>query len=178
MTRHRISLEEFHRMVEAGVFPEDLRLELVEGELLEMSPIGPKHAAVVRRLTALFAPLAHQGQALLSVQNPLAVGESLLYPDLALLKPHPQGYQDRHPWGAEALLVVEVADTSLDYDLGVELPPLRPGRSGRGLGGGPGGRRVLVHREPQGEGYGQVAVLGPGEALEALGQKVAVEALL
>ena len=51
MTRHKISLEEFHRMVEAGVFPEDLRLELVEGDLVEMSPIGPKHAAIVRRLT-------------------------------------------------------------------------------------------------------------------------------
>lgn len=50
MTRHRISLEEFHRMVEAGVFPEDLRLELVEGELLEMGPIGKRHAAKVARL--------------------------------------------------------------------------------------------------------------------------------
>ena len=73
MTRHKISLEEFHRMVEAGVFPEDLRLELVEGDLVEMSPIGPKHAAIVRRLTTRFAPLATRGEALLSVQNPLVV---------------------------------------------------------------------------------------------------------
>jgi Uma2 family endonuclease len=70
VTRHKISLEEFHRMVEAGVFPEDLRLELVEGDLVEMSPIGKRHAAKVNRLLALLLPLLQSGKALISPQNP------------------------------------------------------------------------------------------------------------
>jgi Uma2 family endonuclease len=178
VTRHKISLEEFHRMVEAGVFPEDLRLELVEGDLVEMSPIGPKHAAIVRRLTALFAPLAARGEALLSVQNPLVAGTSELYPDLALLRPDPGDYRFRHPEGKDALLVVEVADTTLRYDLGTKLPLYA--RAGVpevwvvDLEGG----RVLVHRKPQGEAYGEVEALGPGEVLEFMGVAVPVEALL
>ncbi|MCX7850112.1 Uma2 family endonuclease [Thermus sp.] len=177
MTRHRISLEEFHRMVEAGVFPEDLRLELVEGELLEMSPIGKRHAAKVARLTALFAPLVPE-KAILFVQSPLAVGGSELYPDLALLRPREDFYEAELPRARDALLVVEVADTPLDHDLGVKLPLYARAGVAEVWVVDLGGQRVLVHREPQGEGYGQVAVLGPGEALEALEQKVAVEALL
>ena len=178
MTRHKVSLEEFHRMVEAGVFPEDLRLELVEGDLVEMSPIGPKHAATVRRLTAHFASLAARGEALLSIQNPLVVGASELYPDLALLRPDPEDYRFRHPEGKDALLVVEVADTTLRYDLDTKLPLYaKAGVPEVWVVDLPGGR-VLVHRKPQGEGYGEVRTLGPGEVLEFMGVEVPVEALL
>lgn len=178
MTRHQISLEEFHRMVEAGVFPEDLRLELVEGELLEMSPIGPKHAATVKKLLARFAPVLERGVALLSVQDPLVVGASELYPDLALLKPRPDFYGERLPEGQDALLVVEVSDTTLDYDLKVKLPLY----AGAGV---PevwvvdlGNRRVLVHRNPEGRAYREALALGPGESLDFLGVRIPLEELL
>ncbi|KIX84389.1 Uma2 family endonuclease [Thermus filiformis] len=178
MTRHRISLEEFHRMVEAGVFPEDLRLELVEGDLVEMSPIGPKHAALVRRLTARFAPLAARGEALLSVQNPLVAGASELYPDLALLEPEPGGYASRHPEGKDALLVVEVADTSLRYDLGVKLPLYAKAGVPEVWVVDLEGQRVLVHRRPEGGGYREVEALGPGARLSFLGVEIPTEELL
>jgi Uma2 family endonuclease len=178
VTRHKISLEEFHRMVEAGVFPEDSRLELVEGDLVEMSPIGPKHAAIVRRLTARFAPLAARGEVLLSVQNPLVVGSSELYPDLALLRPEPEGYASRHPEAKDALLVVEVAESSLRYDLQVKLPLYAKA-------GVPEvwlvdllGQRVLLHRRPEGEGYREEEALGPGLRLAFLGVEIPTEALL
>ncbi|MFN4073331.1 MAG: Uma2 family endonuclease [Thermus sp.] len=177
MTRHRISLEEFHRMVEAGVFPEDLRLELVEGELLEMSPIGPKHAFVVRRLTTLLAPLALEKKALLSVQNPLVVGESQLYPDVVLLRPFSDG-PDRHPQGQDALLVVEVADTSLRHDLGVKVPLYAKGGVPELWVVDLEGRRVLVHREPQGEAYREVPTLHPGDTLVHMGVEIPVEEIL
>ena len=164
-------------MVEAGVFPEDLRLELVEGDLVEMSPIGPKHAAIVRRLTTRFAPLATRGEALLSVQNPLVVGSSELYPDLALLRPDLESYASRHPQGQDALLVVEVADTSLRYDLQVK-PPLYA------QAGVPEvwvvdlvREKVHVFRKPQGEGYGEAQALEDGE-LSVLGLKVPVKEVL
>lgn len=177
MTRHKISLEEFHRMVEAGVFPEDLRLELVEGELVEMSPIGPKHAFVVRKLTSLFAPLVQEGQVLLSVQNPLTLGQSELYPDLALLAP--RGHTpDRHPLGQEALLVVEVADTSLRYDLGVKVPLYAKGGVPEVWVVDLSGGRLLVHQKPKGEEYQEVRALGPGDTLAFMGVEIPVEDLL
>ncbi len=177
MTRHKISLEEFHRMVEAGVFPEDLRLELVEGELLEMSPIGKRHAATVNRLTARFAPLVPE-QAILAVQNPLVVGESELYPDLALLRPRPDFYEERLPEGRDALLVVEVADTTLDYDLGVKLPLYAAGGVPEVWVVDLTGGRVLVHRNPEGRAYREAEALGPGETLDVLGLKIPLEELL
>ncbi|WP_117238450.1 Uma2 family endonuclease [Thermus sediminis] len=178
MTRHRISLEEFHRMVEAGIFPEDLRLELVEGDLVEMSPIGKRHAAKVNRLLALFAPLLHRREALLSPQNPLVVGNSELYPDLALLKPRSDFYEERLPEAQDTLLVVEVAETTLDYDLKVKVPLYAKAGVPEVWVVDLGGKRVLAHRRPEGEGYGKVQTLGPGEVLTFMGVEVPVEALL
>lgn len=165
-------------MVEAGVFPEDLRLELVEGELLEMSPIGPKHAATVKKLLARFAPLSEKGVAILSVQDPLVVGESELYPDLALLRPRPDFYAERLPEGRDALLVVEVADTTLDYDLGVKLPLYAAGGVPEVWVVDLTGGRVLVHRNPEGRAYREAEALGPGETLDVLGLKIPLEELL
>ncbi len=108
-------------MVEAGVFPEDLRLELVEGELVEMSPIGPRHASKLFRLTlALRALEPHR--AFLWVQNPLRALDSVLYPDLTLLRPRPDFYEGEIPGVEDTLLIAEVADTSLRYDLETKLP--------------------------------------------------------
>ncbi|MFN4231637.1 Uma2 family endonuclease [Thermus sp.] len=177
MTRHRISLEEFHRMVEAGVFPEDLRLELVEGELLEMSPIGKRHAAKVARLTALFSPLVPH-KAILFVQSPLAVGGSELYPDLALLRPRPDFYEERLPEAQDAFLVVEVAETSLDYDLNVKTPLYAKAGVPEVWVVDLEGRRVLVHREPQGEAYREVRTLHPGDTLVHMGVEIPVEEIL
>ncbi|WP_298629063.1 Uma2 family endonuclease [uncultured Thermus sp.] len=177
MTRHRISLEEFHRMVEAGVFPEDLRLELVEGELLEMSPIGKRHAAKVARLTALFSPLVPH-KAILFVQSPLGVGDSELHPDLALLRPRADFYEDHLPQGHEAFLVVEVAETSLPYDLGVKVPLYAKAGIPEAWVVDLVGGRVLVHREPGEGGYKEVRALGPGETLAFMGVGIPAEELL
>ncbi|ETN88317.1 Uma2 family endonuclease [Thermus sp. NMX2.A1] len=177
MTRHRISLEEFHRMVEAGVFPEDLRLELVEGELLDMSPVGKRHAAKVARLTALFSPLVPH-KAILFVQNPLVVGDSELYPDLALLQPRSDFYEERLPEAQDALLVVEVAETSLRHDLGVKVPLYASAGVPEVWVVDLEGGQVLVHREPKGEGYREVRTLGPGDTLAFMGVEIPVEVLL
>ncbi|MDM7323430.1 MAG: Uma2 family endonuclease [Thermus sp.] len=176
MTRHPISLEEFHRMVEAGVFPEGLRLELVEGELVEMSPIGPKHAFVVRRLTALLALLVQENRALLSVQNPLVVGESELYPDLALLPPQGDN-PHRHPLGKEVLLVVEVAESSLDYDLNVKPSLYAQAGVPEVLVVDLVHGSVHVFRKPRGGNYQERQTLEEGH-LEILGLKIPVKEVL
>ncbi len=108
-------------MGEAGILPEDARVELVQGEVLEMSPVGKRHVYALNALLDLLAPL--RGQVVLSVQNPLVLEpETEVYPDLVLLRPPREAYRNRLPEGKDALLVIEVAESSLDYDLRVKVP--------------------------------------------------------
>lgn len=121
--RHAVTVDEFGRMVDAGVFAADRRLELIDGEILDMSPIGSPHQACVDRLTRLFAPLSVSGEALLRVQGSVQVNDlSQPQPDVALLRPRDDFYASRHPGPDAVLLVVEVADTSLRFDREVKLP--------------------------------------------------------
>lgn len=108
-------------MGEAHVFAPETRLELIEGELVEMAPISSAHASVVDTLDTLLRELAPR--ALVSVQNPLILNErSAAQPDVTLLRPRADRYFGSHPVAADALLVVEVADATLDYDLETKRP--------------------------------------------------------
>ena len=109
-------------MAEAGILAEDDRLELIEGEIVRMSPIGSRHAACVDRLTALFtARLAKR--AIVRVQNPIVVNRrSEPQPDLTILKLRPDFYATKHPGPRDILLVVEVVDSSAANDRTTKLP--------------------------------------------------------
>ena len=121
--RHKLDTDVYHRMVEAGVFDQQDRIELIEGELIDMAPIGQGHAAVVGGLAhALF--MACGNRAIVWPQNPVQIDRSSApQPDLAVLRPRPDFYAtgDR-PGPADILLLVEVADTSLQFDRTVKLP--------------------------------------------------------
>ena len=113
---------EYYRMAEAGVLSPDDRVELIEGEVVKMSPIGSRHAACVRRLDALLNREATD-LAQVSVQNPVRLDDfSEPEPDVALLRPRADFYADSHPTPADVLLIVEVADTSVEFDRGIKLP--------------------------------------------------------
>ena len=116
--RHRITVEEYHQMGEAGIFDEDARIELLEGELFDMAPIGSKHANTVARLVHLF--YAAKDSAVVWVQNPIALADSEPEPDLALLKPG--NYWDQLPAANQVLLLVEVADSSARHDREKKIP--------------------------------------------------------
>jgi len=120
--RHAVSAQEYLRMGDAGVFAPDARLELIEGEIVEMAPIGSRHAGAVKILNRLFSRLVGD-RAIVSVQDPLIVGDrSVPQPDLALLKPRADSYSGAHPTPSDVLLVVEVADTTLTFDIGTKVP--------------------------------------------------------
>ena len=103
-------------MAQADVFEPDDRVELVDGEVVKMSPIGTRHAACVMRLTHLMMPVGER--AIVSVQHPVQVGDfSEPEPDLALVQWRDDFYADHHPTPPDIHLVVEVADTSLRHDL-------------------------------------------------------------
>lgn len=119
---HRINVDQFHCMIEAGVFADGDRVELIDGEMRDMPPIGPPHGGCTNHLTMTFAPRL-VGKAIVSVQGPLGLGDGTeVYPDLLVLKQRDDWYRQSNPAGEDALLVVEVADSSLSFDLGVKLP--------------------------------------------------------
>ena len=118
--RHRFTVDEFHKMGEAGILTEGHRVELVNGEIVEMAPIGSAHAACVRELDAWLQALL-RGEAVVSAQQPLQVefdGEPL--PDIAILRSRADRYRSSHPTSADALVVIEVADSSVLYDRNVK----------------------------------------------------------
>ncbi len=163
-------------MAEAGILPEDARVELVRGEILEMSPIGKRHAYVLNTLVDLLSPL--RGRAVLSVQNPLVLPpDTEVYPDLALLRPPRTAYRDRLPEAQDALLVVEVGETSLDYDLNVKVPLYAQAGVPEVWVVDLVRDRVHVFRKPAGGGYGERQTLEEDE-LEVLGLKIPVKEVL
>lgn len=119
--RKLFSVAEYDQMVRAGVLGEDDHVELIEGEIVEMSPIGAAHAGYVARLNRILASQV-AGQALVFVQNPLRLARSEPEPDLALLRPRADDYIGSLPEAADVLLLIEVADTSADYDRHFKLP--------------------------------------------------------
>ena len=122
VARRHFTVAEYERMVAAGILQEHDRVELIDGEILEMSPIGSRHAACVNRLNTL---LTRRGgdAAIISVQNPIRLNDySEPEPDIAVLKPSDDFYATAHPAVEDILLVIEVAETSLEYDREVKIP--------------------------------------------------------
>ncbi len=125
---HRFTVGDYHRLAETGVLRPDARVELLDGRIIDMSPIGPFHGGVVNRLGRLFHRLARD-RWLLSVQNPVRLDPySELQPDVMLLKPAPDDYIHRHPHPEDVFLLIEVADTTLELDREEKLPAY--GRAG------------------------------------------------
>jgi Uma2 family endonuclease len=119
--RHRITVDEYHRMAEQGSFAPDARVELIDGVIIDMPPIGSPHAAMGRRLDSLLREVVGS-QALVSCQWPLQLGDySEPQPDIALVRPREDFYEDRHPTAADTLLVIEVSATTLKDDLRTKL---------------------------------------------------------
>lgn len=122
LRRHRLNVADYQRMAESGALTADARMELIEGEIIDMAPIGSKHAAVVKRLDRALQR-AVGDRALVSVQDPIRLGEhSQPQPDLALLRPAADDYAGGLPSAADVLLLIEVADRSAAYDLQVKAP--------------------------------------------------------
>ena len=163
--RHRFTVDDFARLGEAGVFTEDDRVELIDGEIRDMTPIGQPHAWIVNRLTwRLVTRLA--GRAYVSVQNPVRLDRHTEpRPDLVVARGGEDDYADRHLEAGDILLVVEVADSSLRYDRAEKLP--RYARSGIpeawlvDVAGG----AVTVSTDPGPDGYVDRRVFRRGEEI-------------
>ena len=164
---YRFSVDEYYRVHETGVLDEDRRVELIFGEILDAMSIGNPHIGSVIRLTNFLADLS-RGAALASSQNPIKLSTSVPQPDFTLLRPRADFYGSGAARPADCLLVVEVADSSLQHDLTDKA--YMYGSDGVAeywvvdvIGG-----EVIVHRDPTPTGYATVTTHGRGETLTLL----------
>ena len=164
-----LTVDDYHRMGEAGILAEDDRVELIDGQITAMSPLGSRHAACVDRLTQLLYDRVRK-QAIVRVQSSVRLDVySEPEPDVALLRPRDDFYAEAHPGPADVLLLVEVADTTAETDRRVKAPLYA--RSGvaelwlvllnEGI--------VEVYRQPAPHGYKEIRRLERGEALHIPG---------
>ncbi|EKQ67423.1 hypothetical protein OsccyDRAFT_3693 [Leptolyngbyaceae cyanobacterium JSC-12] len=120
--RKRFTVQEYHRLVELGFLSEDDHIELIRGELIQMAAKGTAHETCVRRLLRQL-PLLIQNRATLQCQAPISLAfDGEPEPDFAIVHNRPDDYATRHPTPEDTLLVIEVADSSIDYDREVKLP--------------------------------------------------------
>jgi Uma2 family endonuclease len=120
--RHRISVHDYHRMGEIGVLAPDARVELIEGEIIDMAPIGKDHQSIVDQLNRLLVR-AVGDDAIVRVQGSVRLSQwSEPQPDLILLAPRPDFYRSEFALGTDTLLVIEVSDTTLRYDRDRKVP--------------------------------------------------------
>lgn len=162
-TKHRFTVDDYYRMGDAGVFPPGRRVELLEGEIIDMMPVGPFHSGVVNQLTDFFTLCAHR-RWLVSNQNPVRLNpHSEPQPDLVIVRFADDYYKERHPTPDDVLLLIEVADSSLDYDRGDKLAAYGKAGIEEYWLVNLKEQCVEIYREPHFTGYASTRVLKPGD---------------
>ena len=168
VARRLFTVEEYHRMAEAGILGADERVELIEGEIVQMAPIGPRHIGCVINATRLFITRLGD-RAVVSPQNPVVIlPRSEPQPDLVLLRARPVSYSRELPASHDVLLAVEVADTTARFDRMVKarlyaragIPEFWVCLAADGV--------VEIYRGPSPDGYADVTPHGPGQAASPL----------
>ena len=166
--RRLFTTAEYHAMAESGILAPDDRVELIEGEIWQMSPIGSRHASTVTR-SARFFTLRLDGHAVVSTQNPVRLGDlSEPEPDVAILHFQEDDYLENHPTQGDVFLLLEVADSSLDYDRRIKMklcsrygiPEAWLADLDQSL--------LEVHRDPSSQGYREILQLRRGDRVSPL----------
>jgi Uma2 family endonuclease len=166
--RRRFTVDEYHRMGEAGVLTEDDRVELLDGEIVQMSPIGNPHASTVARLTTLLVR-RFADRATIWVQNPIILDRwSEPQPDVCVLAPRADFYAAAHPRPREVLLGIEVMASSRGYDRTLKLPLYAKAELREVWLVDLKAQAIEVHRRPALRGYRSTETYGRGQAIRPL----------
>jgi Uma2 family endonuclease len=161
--RRKFNVDEYLRMGEEGIIEPEEHVELIDGEIIVMCPIGNRHSGCVTILTNALA-VALAGRALVSPQNPLRVSRhSEPQPDLTLVRPRADGYTRAHPKPADVLFAIEVMESSARYDRGVKIPMYARAGVPEVWLVDLNRDQVETYRQPQGDAYAECRVFGRGE---------------
>ena len=164
-TQRLFTVEEYHRMAEAGILHEDDRVELIEGKIIQMAAIGSRHAACVKRLVKLFVrEVGDSG--VVGAQDPIILPDrSEPEPDVTVLRPRDDFYAAGHPVPQDVLLLIEVSDTCLEYDREIKLPLYaRVGIPEVWIVDLAGGE-ILAYSRPVSGSYEEVSLARPGDRI-------------
>lgn len=166
VTRRRFTVYDYHRMGEAGILHEDDRVELIEGEIVEMAAIGTRHFTCVNGLTRLLVRTVGD-EAIVSVQNPVRLSESNEpQPDLAVIRA--RDYRRSLPTPEDVLLLIEVSDTTLAYDHNTKLPLYAQASIPEVWIVDLTGETIERHTEPSGDVYRHTERARRGETLTSV----------
>jgi Uma2 family endonuclease len=161
-----ISVKEYHQMSEAGILNEQENIELINGEIIQMGPTGSRHAAAVKKISKLLHSVIKDK--VISVQDPVTVNDlSEPEPDIAVLKPRENFYADKHPEPKDVLLVIEIAESSIDFDKQVKLPLYARANIPAVWLVDLNSNRVEIHQTPVKGVYKQVEYKLPGEKIDS-----------
>ncbi len=154
--RHKFTSEEYHLMGKAGIFRQDARLELIEGDIIEMAPIGSRHAACVKRTSSLMQP-GRTASFVLGVQDPVQLSDGCEpQPDISILRYRSDYYAEAHPRPEDILLIIEVCDTTLEYDREHKVPMYARWQVPEVWLADLTGGRIEVYRDPGPDGYRRI----------------------
>ncbi len=165
LQRHTFTVDDYHRMLEAGILTEDDRVELICGEIIAMAPIGSRHATCVDGFNELLGESLRR-RAVVRVQNPITIGESSEpQPDISLARPPRSRYAAAHPTPPDVFFVVEVSDTTILFDREMKLPLYAKAGIPEVWIVDLTARRVETYRDPTPYGYREPRYLYLGDTL-------------
>jgi Uma2 family endonuclease len=165
VTKKLFTVDEYYQMAKAGILGPEDRVELIDGEIIQMSPIGDRHAGNVNRANHLFVA-SFAGRAVVSVQNPIQLNNyTEPEPDLLVLKPRSDYYASKKVRAEDALLIVEVADTTLRYDRNIKVPRYAAAGVPEVWIENLSADELLVYRDPASEGYAVSITLHRGDSI-------------
>ncbi len=168
LPRRRFTVDEYYRMAEAGILGPHERVELIEGEIIEMAAIGSRHVACVKRLNRFLVPRVGE-RGLVQVQDPVRVSDlSEPEPDIAVLRLRQDDYAQAHPRPGDTLLVIEVADTTAGFDRGTKEPLYALAGIQEYWLVDVSADAIEVYREPTSKGYQDVSIQRRGDTLYIL----------
>ena len=160
--RYRLTVADYHRLAALGIFNEDSRIELIEGDLIVMAPIDSQHAGHLDRIAQ---PIFRQTtQSIVRIQSPIRLSDySEPEPDLTILRYRADFYTNAHPTPADVLLIIEIADSTLRYDRDIKIPLYAKAGIPEVWLLNLADRQVAVYRHPSTGGYRQIQFPVPEE---------------
>ena len=165
---HRFTVDDFHRMAEAGILTEDDRVELIEGEIVEMTPIGPRHAGVVKKLNRM---LQHGvgDRFVIGIQDPVRLSvDCEPQPDVTVLRKRDDDYMERHPGPQDVVLLIEVMESSKTYDRNVKVPLYADHGIPEAWLIDLQADTIEILSKPERKGYASSKRFGPGETISSV----------
>lgn len=162
------SVDEYHQMINVGILKEDDRVELIDGEIISMPPIGPRHASNVDRLTAIFYAKCGNN-IIVRVQSPVQLDDSSEpQPDITILKPRADFYETAHPKPEDIFLIIEIADSSMEYDRTYKLPKYAQSNISEVWLFDKQKHRIEVYKRPYNDIYQEIRIAFRGQEIALL----------